>query len=96
MTVRVQDYTRPWIGPHHGAIWDDGWHRGYEEAWAKFADNVGMMLTRLYVDGVVRNGLDFRDSSLPEWARCDFTLPKPCKDFDPGGLSRRHPHARGR
>jgi hypothetical protein len=87
VTVRVQDYTRPWIGPHHGAIWDDGWHRGYEEAWAKFADNVGVMLTRLYVDGVVRNGLDFRDSSLPEWARCDFTLPKPCKDFDPGGLS---------
>jgi len=87
VTVRVRDDSRPWIGPERGALWSGGWHRGYEEAWAKLADNVGVMISRLYADGVVRNGLDFRDPSLPEWAGCDFTLPKPCKDFDPGGLS---------
>jgi hypothetical protein len=87
VTVRVQDSTRPWIGPHHGAIWSDGWHRGREEAWAHFADNVGIMSTRIYADGALAQMLDFRDPSLPEWAGCDFTLPKPCKDFEPGGLS---------
>jgi hypothetical protein len=86
VTVRVQDETRPWIGPHHGAIWSDGWHRGREEAWAHFADNVGIMSTRIYADGALVQMLDFRDPSLPEWAGCDFTLPKPCKDFAPGGL----------
>jgi hypothetical protein len=87
VVVRVQDYEKPWIGPHHGALWNDGWHRGYEEAWERLVDNVGVMITRLYADGIVRNGLDFRDASVPEWARCDFTFPKPCKDFEPGGLS---------
>jgi hypothetical protein len=87
VTVRVQDHTRPWIGPHHGAIWSDGWHRGREEAWAHFADNVGIMSTRIYADGALAQMLDFRDPSLPEWAGCDFTLPKPCKDFEPGGLT---------
>ena len=87
VTVRLRDDGRPWIGPERGALWSDGWHRGYEEAWARLVDNVGVMITRLYADGAVRNGVDFRDPSLPEWAACDFTLPKPCKDFDPGGLS---------
>jgi hypothetical protein len=85
VTVRVQDSTRPWIGPHHGAVWSDGWHRGREEAWAHFADNTGVMTTRIYADGAVVEQMDFRDPTMPEWARCDFTLPKPCKDFDPAG-----------
>jgi hypothetical protein len=87
VSVRVQDSTLPWIGPDHGALWSGGWHRGNEEAWATFADNIGVMVTRLYVDGQVKQQLDFRDPSLPGWARCDFTYPKPCKDFTPGGLS---------
>lgn len=85
--VRVQDQTLPWIGPHHGELWSDGWHRGHQEAWAHFADNVGIMSTRIYADGALEQIVDFRDLSLPEWARCDFTLRKPCKDFEPGGLS---------
>ena len=87
VVVRVQDSTRPWIGPHHGAVWNDGWHRGREEAWARFVDNVGILSTRIYADGALQQMLDFRDPTLPEWAQCDFRLPKPCKDFEPGGLT---------
>ena len=50
------------------------------------ADNVGIVSVRLLADGGLVQALDFRDPSWPEWAQCDFTLPKPCKDFDPGGL----------
>jgi Bacterial Ig-like domain len=87
VVVRVHDYTRPSIVPRAGALWSDGWHRGQEEAWAAFSDNVGVMVMSIYADGALRQQLDFRDASRPEWQRCDFTRRKPCGDFDPGGLS---------
>jgi hypothetical protein len=87
VVVRVSDGTPPSVAPHHGAVWSGGWHRGYEEAWATVADNVGVMIVRLFLDGAPVQTLDFRTPSWPEWAACDFTLPRPCKDFDPAGLA---------
>jgi hypothetical protein len=86
VVVRIQDGTLPSIAPHHGAVWSDGWHHGREEAWASLSDNAGIMSMRIYADGGLLQSADFRDPSLPEWAQCDFTLPKPCKDFYPAGL----------
>ena len=86
VVVRVRDETVPSIAPHHGALWSDGWHRGREEAWANVADNAGIVSVRLLADGGLVQALDFRDPSWPEWAQCDFSLPKPCKDFYPAGL----------
>jgi hypothetical protein len=86
VVVRVQDQTVPQVAPHHGALWSADWHRGSEAAWADVADNVGIVRVRLLADGGLAQALDFRDPSWPEWAQCDFTLPKPCKDFHPAGL----------
>ncbi len=44
------------------------------------------MLSRLHVDGVVHQTLDFRDNAAPGWARCSFTRPRPCVDIVPGGF----------
>jgi hypothetical protein len=85
--VLVYDSTGPTIVPDHGAVWSDGWHRGREEAWAQVADSSGAMVLRLRADGVVASEIDFRDPSLPAWMLCNFTQPKPCKDFLPAGLS---------
>jgi hypothetical protein len=87
VTVRVQDWSPPNIVPHHGALWSGGWHRGYEEAWSSYTDNVGIMITRLFVDGVPVQVQDYRDQSWPDWVRCNFTRPRPCVDVQPGGLS---------
>jgi hypothetical protein len=87
VTVRVQDWSPPAITPHHGSLWDPGWHRGYEEAWSSYTDNVGIMITRLYVDGAPSQVQDYRDQSWPEWVRCNFTRPRPCVDVQPGGLA---------
>jgi hypothetical protein len=86
VSVRVDDWTVPTLVPHHGAAWGGGWHRGYEEAWTSYTDNVGIMLTRLLVDGVQREVQDYRDGRWPDWVRCDFTRPRPCVDVVPGGL----------
>jgi hypothetical protein len=86
VVVVLYDSTGPSIVPDHGAVWSDGWHRGTEEAWARITDSSGAMVTRLRADGAVASGLDYRDPSLPGWALCDFTQPKPCKDLLPGGL----------
>lgn len=86
VVVRVYDSLGPSIVPDHGALWSDGWHRGYEEAWAQVADSSGVMAMRLRANGSVASAVDFRDPSLPPWTLCDFTQPKPCKDFLPGGL----------
>jgi hypothetical protein len=87
VTVRVEDGTIPGVAPHHGAVWGTGWHSGSEEAWASFTDNVGIMATRLLVDGVEHELQDYRDVRWPDWVRCDFTRPRPCVDVVPGGLS---------
>lgn len=87
VSVRVADYSAPAITSHHGALWSPGWHRGYEEAWSSYTDNVGIMVTRLYVDGNVVQTQDYRDQSWPEWVRCNFTRPRPCTDIQPGGLA---------
>ena len=72
--------------PHHGALWSDGWHRGYEEAWQCYTDNVGIMITRMYVDGEPRDSPGLPRRALAGWVRCDFTRPPPCIDVEPGGL----------
>jgi hypothetical protein len=86
VSVRVDDWTLPSVVPHHGAIWNGGWHRGYEEAWSVYTDNVGIMITRLAVDGVYHDVQDYRDARWPDGIRCDFTRPRPCVDVVPGRL----------
>ena len=51
-----------------------------------YTDNVGIMVTRLTVDGEQRDVQDYRDGRWPDWVRCDFTRPRPCVDIVPGGL----------
>jgi hypothetical protein len=87
VSVRVEDWTQPSLAPHSGALWHGGWHRGYEEAWTAYTDNVGVMVTRLTVDGVDREVQDYRDGRWPDWVRCDFTRPRPCVDVVPGRLA---------
>jgi hypothetical protein len=86
VSVRVDDWTVPTVVPQHGAIWSGGWHRGFEEAWSSYLDNVGIMITRLAVDGAHRDVQDYRDARWPAGIRCDFTRPRPCVDIVPGGL----------
>ena len=71
--------------PHSGALWRTGWHRGHEEAWTAYTDNVGIMVSRMIVDGEQRDVQDYRDVRWPDWVRCDFTRPRPCVDVVPGG-----------
>ncbi len=85
VTVRVRDVTAPSLTPAHGALWSDGWHRGREEAWTSYTDGSGIMMSRLYVDAVGRQALDYRDGSMPDWVRCNFTRARPCVDIVPGG-----------
>lgn len=84
--VRVQDATPPAINPAGGALWDQGWHRGYEEAWEGLSDNVGIMGLRLRVDGAVDESQDYTDAGWPGGVRCDFTRRRPCNDLT-GGVS---------
>ena len=86
MSVRVDDWTEPAVAPHSGALWRTGWHRGHEEAWTSYTDNVGIMVTRMTVDGEQRDVQDYRDGRWPAWVRCDFTRPRPCVDVVPGRL----------
>ena len=51
-----------------------------------YTDGSGIMVSRLYVDGIARQTQDYRDGSWPDWVRCDFTRPRPCVDIAPGGL----------
>ena len=90
MVVRVRDETPPVLTPAHGELWRAGWHRGHEAAWTNYTDGSGIMLSRLYIDGVVRETQDYRDGSMPDWIRCDFTRPRPCLDVSPGGYSTEH------
>ena len=97
VSVRVDDWTTPALTPHSGALWRTGWHRGHEEAATVYTDNVGIMVTRMIVDGEQRDVQDYRDVRWPDWVRCDFTRPRPCVDVAPGGLglnTRRLPTAR--
>jgi hypothetical protein len=87
VTVRVQDFSAPSIVPVSGALWSSGWQRGNEQAWETLTDNVGIMLLRLYVDGVLEEAQDFRDGGWPSHVRCDFTRSRPCNDIPRGGLS---------
>ena len=86
VSVRVDDWTEPAVTPHSGALWRTGWHRGHEEAWTSYTDNVGIMVTRMTVDGEQRDVQDYRDGRWPAWVRCDFTRPRPCVDVVPGRL----------
>ena len=86
VSVRVDDWTEPAVAPHSGALWRTGWHRGHEEAWTSYTDNVGIMVTRMTVDGEQRDVQDYRDGRWPAWVQCDFTRPRPCVDVVPGRL----------
>lgn len=86
VVVRVDDWTPPAVAPHSGPLWGTGWHRGHEDAWTAYTDNVGIMVTRLMVDGAQRDLQDYRDGRWPAWVRCDFTRPRPCVDVVPGRL----------
>ncbi|HZO59429.1 MAG TPA: hypothetical protein VFB51_07050 [Solirubrobacterales bacterium] len=86
VAVRVRDATPPSVAPHHGALWQDGWHRGREEAWTAYTDSSGIMISRLYVDGALHQMQDYRDGSMPAWVRCSFTRARPCVDVVPGGF----------
>ena len=86
VTVRVRDVVPPALAPRHGALWSGGWHRGREEAWTAYTDGAGIMISRLYVDGVLRQAQDYRDAAWPDWVRCNFTRSRPCVDVVPGGL----------
>jgi hypothetical protein len=74
--VRVRDVVPPAITTATGALWSRGWHRGREEGWTNYTDGSGIMRSRLYVDGSVRDATDFH---------CDFTQPRPCVDVLPAG-----------
>ena len=84
--VRVRDVVPPALSPARGALWSEGWHRGREEAWTSYTDGSGIMASRMYVDGVVHQVQDYRDGSMPDWVRCNFTRPRPCVDVVPGGF----------
>jgi hypothetical protein len=86
VSVRVEDWSQPSVTPHSGPLWRAGWHRGYEEAWSSYTDNVGVMITRMTLNGEPREVQDYRDARWPDWVRCDFTRPRPCVDVAPGGL----------
>ena len=58
VSVRVDDWTLPAVTPHSGVLWRTGWHRGHEEAWTSYTDNVGIMVTRMTVDGEQRDVQD--------------------------------------
>ena len=87
IAVRVRDVTAPAVTPAHGALWQDGWHRGREEVWGSFTDSSGIMVLRLYVDGVLNQTMDFRDGSWAAWVRCSFTRARPCVDVVPAGFA---------
>ncbi len=84
--MRVFDASVPSIQPRSGALWSDGWHRGVEDAWSTYRDNVGVMITRLWVDWNLRDNQDYRLPTWPAGVRCDFTRRRPCTDVDPGSL----------
>jgi hypothetical protein len=86
VAVRIEDSSQPWVEPRSGELWRAGWHRGYEEAWTAFTDNVGIMLTRITVNGEPRVVHDYREGGWPSSVRCDFTRPRPCVDLLPAGL----------
>src|SRR2546423_1007766 len=70
--VTVADSSSPTIAPTAGALLGGGWHRGYEEAWAYYADNVGIRRIRLRIDGQVREAEDYNDGGWPDGTRCDY------------------------
>jgi hypothetical protein len=85
--VRVQDDSPPAMWANAGELWGDGWHRRTEQAWSGYADNVGVRLIRLVVDGAVHDEQDFNQEGWPPWVRCDYTLRRPCHDIPNGGLT---------
>jgi hypothetical protein len=86
ITVRVQDYSAPSMSANSGALWGGGWHRGYEEAWTAYDDNVGIRLIRLVVDSNAVAQQDFADSGWPAGVRCDYSFMRPCNTIPNGGL----------
>jgi hypothetical protein len=84
VVVTVADSSPPSVAPRAGAAWGEGWHRGVEEAWAAFSDNVGIREVRGEVDGTAFERHDFAAASWPDAVRCDFARPRPCADVPAG------------
>lgn len=87
IVVVVEDYSTPAVSPITGALYAGGWHRGVEQAWASFGDNVGIRFIRLRIDGGYGDTQDFNVAGWPPGVRCDYTLRRPCNDIPNGGLT---------
>lgn len=82
--VRVRDDVAPSVAPSHGALYGGGWHRGVQQAWQQTADNAGVRVSRLLVDGRVRESQDYAGGGWPSGVACDFTRARPCNDVFTG------------
>src|SRR5947208_12415875 len=82
--VRVQDWTAPTVTPFGGSLFGGGWLRGYHAGLSTELDNVGIMLSRTWVDGSIVDSEDFRVEGYPP-LRCDFTQRRPCHDVASAG-----------
>jgi hypothetical protein len=85
VAVRVQDPSTPTLAVKGGSIPGGGWHAHTADIHFDAADNVGIRLVTLSIDGSERARRDFP---------CDFTRPAPCSNqpnqtlsFDTAGLS---------
>ena len=67
----------------------DGWHRG-RGGWTSYTDNVGIMVTRLYVDGGSHADTDYRDGSLAGLGALRLHPPAPVRRHRAGRARPRH------
>jgi hypothetical protein len=84
VAVRVQDWTAPEVMPWGGSLFGGGWLRGYHAGYSGEFDNVGIMLSRTWVDGSLVDSEDFRVEGYAP-LRCDFTRRRPCSDVGSAG-----------
>lgn len=86
VTVRVQDFTAPSVGPWGGSLFSGEWLRGTHSGYSTESDNVGIMLNRTWADDrELLHAEDFRDGGWPADVRCDFTRRRPCADIAGAG-----------
>ena len=72
-TVRVRDDSPPAVtDTHDGALTNGNWQRGTHLLGYAASDNVGIRLTRFYVDGRQRDSID---------VACDYTRRVPCPNL---------------
>ncbi|HVE67707.1 MAG TPA: hypothetical protein VNB64_03905, partial [Solirubrobacteraceae bacterium] len=85
VAVTVRDDSPPAIEPTGGELLGEGWHRGFEMAWAHYRDNVGVRVVHGQIDRADNFAVhDFAQDGWPDWVRCHFTRPRPCADMSAG------------